>query len=335
MIKIIIDAMGGDNAPVEIVKGTVETLNQCNDFLVIFTGPEEVIKEELKKYTYPLDRVEIVNATEVISMEDHPVEAIKKKKDSSLVVGQLLLKEKKADAFVSCGSTGAVLACAQLRLGRIKGINRPALAPVLPNGQKGAMLIDCGANMDCKPINLAQFAVMGSIYMEKVLGVENPRVGLASVGTEDTKGNELSKAAFQLIKEQNLVNFIGNAEGRDLCDRVDVMVSDGFAGNLMLKAMEGFASFMMTTMKKSFKANFKRILGAMLLKPALKELKNAMDYNAYGGAPLLGVDGVVIKGHGSSKANTMHANISQAIKMVQADVVGIIKENVPKMTVNE
>ena len=334
-MKIIIDAMGGDNAPQEIIKGTVETLNERKDFSVIFTGPEETIKEELKKYNYPADRVEIVNATEVIGMDEHPVEAIRKKKDSSLVVGQLLLKEKKGDAFVSCGSTGAVLACAQLRLGRIKGINRPALAPVLPNGKKGAMLIDCGANVDCKPVNLAQFAVMGSIYMEKVCGVENPRVGLASVGTEDTKGNELSKAAFQLIKEQNLVNFIGNAEGRDLCDRVDVMVTDGFVGNLMLKSMEGFASFMIGTMKKSFKASPIRMLGALLLKPALKDLKNAMDYNAYGGAPLLGVDGVVIKGHGSSKANTMHANIAQAIKMVQADVVGIIKENIPAMTVNE
>ncbi|MBR6765099.1 MAG: phosphate acyltransferase PlsX [Clostridia bacterium] len=334
-MKLIIDAMGGDNAPCEIIKGTVEKLNIRDDFSVIFVGPEDTVKEELKKYTYPSERVEIVNATEVIGMEEHPVEAIKKKKDSSMVVGQLLLKEGKADAFVTCGSTGACLACAQLRLGRIKGINRPALAPVLPNGNKGVMLIDSGANMDCKPINLAQFAVMGSIYMSKVLGIEDPRVGLANVGTEDTKGNELAKASFQLIKEQNLVNFIGNAEGRDICDKVDVMVADGFSGNLVLKSMEGFASFMVGTMKKSFKASVIRILGAMLLKPAIKDLKKAMDHNAYGGAPLLGVDGVVIKGHGSSKANTMHATIDQAIKMVQADIVGIIKENIPKMTVNE
>ncbi len=332
---LIIDAMGGDNAPEEIIKGTIEKLNERKDFSVIFTGPEDKIKAELSKYAYDEAKVEIVNATEVISMDEHPVEAIRKKKDSSMVVGQLLLKEKKGDAFITCGSTGACLACAQLRLGRIKGINRPALAPVLPNGQKGAMLIDCGANMDCKPINLAQFAVMGSIYMEKVLGVEKPRVGLANVGTEDTKGNELTKSAFELIKEQNLVNFIGNAEGRDLVDKVDVMVADGFAGNLMLKSMEGFASFMIATMKKSFMASLRTKIGALLLKPALKDLKKAMDYNAYGGAPLLGVDGVVIKGHGSSKANTMHANIEQAIKMVQADIVGVIKENIPNMTVNE
>jgi len=334
-MKLIIDAMGGDNAPEEIIKGTIEKLNERKDFSVIFTGLEDKIKAELSKYAYDEAKVEIVNATEVISMDEHPVEAIRKKKDSSMVVGQLLLKEKKGDAFITCGSTGACLACAQLRLGRIKGINRPALAPVLPNGQKGAMLIDCGANMDCKPINLAQFAVMGSIYMEKVLGVEKPRVGLANVGIEDTKGNELTKAAFELIKEQNLVNFIGNAEGRDLVDKVDVMVADGFAGNLMLKSMEGFASFMIATMKKSFMASLRTKIGALLLKPALKDLKKAMDYNAYGGAPLLGVDGVVIKGHGSSKANTMHANIEQAIKMVQADIVGVIKENIPNMTVNE
>lgn len=334
-MKLIIDAMGGDNAPYEIIKGTIETLNERNDFSVVLCGQEDKIQEELSKYSFDKEKVEIVNATEVISMEEHPVEAIRKKKDSSMVVGQLLLKEKKGDAFITCGSTGACLACAQLRLGRIKGINRPALAPVLPNGKKGAMLIDCGANMDCKPVNLAQFAVMGSIYMEKVLGVENPRVGLANVGTEDTKGNELTKASFELIKEQNLVNFIGNAEGRDLVDKVDVMVADGFAGNLMLKGMEGFASFMIGTMKKSFMSSLRTKIGALLLKPALKDLKKAMDYNAYGGAPLLGVDGVVIKGHGSSKADTMHANIMQAIKMVQADVVGVIKENIPNMTVNE
>ena len=213
--------------------------------------------------------------------------------------------------------------------------NSVAKSVVIANALGIIVLIDSGANMDCKPINLAQFAVMGSIYMNKVLGIEDPRVGLANVGTEDTKGNELAKASFQLIKEMNLVNFIGNAGGRDLSDKVDVMVADGFSGNLMLKSMEGFASFMVGTMKKSFKASVIRILGAMLLKPAIKDLKKAMDHNAYGGAPLLGVDGVVIKGHGSSKANTMHATIDQAIKMVQADIVGIIKENIPKMTVNE
>ena len=268
-------------------------------------------------------------------MDEHPVEAIRKKKNSSMVVGQLLLKEKRGDAFITCGSTGACLACAQLRVGRIKGILRPALAPVLPNKNKGTLLIDCGANMDCKPINLAQFAVMGSIYMEKVVGVQNPRVGLASVGVEDGKGNELSKAAFALIKEQGIVNFIGNAEGRDIVDRVDVMVTDGFAGNLMLKSIEGLGEYIFDKMKAGFTSSLRCMLGAQLLKPALKELKKALDYNAYGGAPLLGIDGVVIKGHGSSKAKTMCATITQAITMVQTDIVGIIKENIPAMTVEE
>lgn len=328
-MKLIIDAMGGDNAPQEIVKGTVLALNERDDFSVIFTGIEEQIIAELAKYNYPKERVEIVNTTEVIGMEEHPVEAIRKKKDSSLVVGQLLLKEKKGDAFISCGSTGACLACGQLRLGRIKGISRPALAPVLPNKNKGVLLIDSGANMDCKPQNLAQFAMMGSIYMEKVIGIASPRVGLASVGTEDTKGNMQTKEAFELIKQMENINFIGNAEGRDIVDRVDVMVADGFVGNLILKSLEGFAGFIFDNLKESFASSLRNKIGAALLLPALKKLKKTLDYNAYGGAPLLGVDGVVVKGHGSTKAKAMVATINQAIKMVQTDVVGIIKQNIP------
>ncbi len=334
-MKLIIDAFGGDNAPSEIVKGTVQTLNTRKDFSVIFTGMEDKIKEELEKYSYPKDRVEIVNATEVITMEDHPVEAIRKKKDSSMVVGLILLKEKKGDAFITCGSTGACLAGATFRVGRIKGVLRPALAPVLPNKNNGVMLIDSGANMDCKPNVLAQFAVMGSIYMNKVLGIDNPKVGLANVGTEDTKGNEVSKEAFALIKEQNLVNFVGNAEGRDIIDRVDVMVADGFTGNLIVKSLEGFGAYIIDGMKTAFMSDFRSKIGALLLKPALKGFKKNLDYNAFGGAPLLGVEGVVIKGHGSSKAKTMPATIDQAIRMVQSDIVGIIKENIPQNSENE
>lgn len=328
-MKIIIDAMGGDNAPVEIVKGTILALKERDDFSVILTGNEDLVKAELAKYEYPADRVEIFNTTEVIGMEEHPVEAIRKKKDSSLVQGQLLLKEGKGDAFISCGSTGACLACGQLRLGRIKGISRPALAPMLPNKNKGVLLIDSGANMDCKPQNLAQFALMGSIYMEKVIGIESPRVGLASVGTEDTKGNMQTKEAFELIKQMDNINFIGNAEGRDIVDRVDVFVADGFVGNLILKSLEGFATFIFDSMKQSFASSLKNKIGAALLMPALRGLKKSLDYNAYGGAPLLGVDGVVIKGHGSTKAKAMVSAINQAIKMVQTDVVGIIKQNLP------
>jgi len=327
--------MGGDNAPLEIVKGVAELLQEREDFSVILTGPEAVVKEELAKYEIPSDRVEIVNAPEVIGMEEHPVEAIKKKKDSSLVVGLLLLKEKRGDAFVTSGSTGATLAGAQLRVGRIKGVLRPALAPVLPNKRNGLCLIDCGANMDCKPQNLAQFAVMGSIYMEKIRGVQTPVVGLANVGTEDTKGNEVTKEAFALIKEQNKVNFMGNAEGRDMIDRCDVMVTDGFVGNLMLKSMEGLASFIVDTMKEAFLANPKRKVGAFLLLPAMKTLKTTLDYSAYGGAPLLGIDGVVIKGHGSAKAKAVKIALNQAISMVQTDVVGIIRNSLADTLENE
>lgn len=334
-MKLIIDAMGGDNAPQAIVEGTVEMLNERTDFSVIFTGQEDKIREVLGKLTYPADRVEIVDAPEIITMDEHPVEAIRKKKNSSMVVGQLLLKDKKGDAFLTCGSTGACLACAQLRVGRIRGIQRPALPVILPNKNSGVLLIDSGANMDCKPSMLAQFAVMGSIYMEKVMGIEKPRVGLASVGTEDGKGNEVSKETLALIREQNLVNFVGNAEGRDIIERVDVMVADGFVGNLMLKGLEGFGEYMLDSLKEAFTQNLRCKIGALLLKPALKGLKKKLDYNAYGGAPLLGIDGVVIKGHGSAKAKTMHSLIEQAIHVVQADVVGIIRENIPAMTVQE
>ncbi len=334
-MKLIIDAFGGDNAPVEIIKGTVDSLNAHGDVSVIFTGDENSIKAELAKYTYPTDRVEIFHAPETVQMQDHPVEAVRKKKNSSLVAGLTLLKEKKGDAFISCGSTGAILAGATLLVGRIKGVQRPALAPVLPNKNNGVLLIDSGANMDCRPSVLAQFAVMGSIYMEKVIGIDSPKVGLANVGTEDTKGNEVTKEAYALIKEQNKVNFVGNAEGRDLIDRVDVMVADGFTGNLMLKSMEGFGSYIMEIMKTSFTATLRTKIGSLLLMPALKKLKKSLDYNAHGGAPFLGVDGIVIKGHGSNKAKGMTSTVEQAIKMVQADVVGVIKENIATLSDNE
>lgn len=334
-MKLIIDAYGGDNAPGEIVKGTVDSLNSSDGFSVILVGKKDGIQAELDKYEYPKDRVEIADAPDVILMEDHPVEAVRKKKESSMVVGLNLLKEKKGDAFISCGSTGACLAGATFIVGRIKGVLRPALAPVLPNKNNGVLLIDCGANMDCKPAALAQFAVMGSAYMEKVMGVENPRVGLANVGTEDTKGNEVTRETFALIRGQNAVNFTGNAEGRDLIDRVDVMVTDGFTGNLMLKSMEGFGSYVMEIMKSSFTETLRRKIGAALLMPALKKLKKSLDYNAYGGAPFLGVEGIVIKGHGSNKAKGVSATISQAVKMVQADIVSVIKENIAEKSVNE
>ena len=334
-MKLIIDAMGGDYAPIEIVKGSIEKLNITPNLSLIFTGQEAIIKQELSKYTYPLDRVEIVNATEIIEMNEPPVAAIKNKKNSSLVVALDLLKEGRGDAFITAGSTGATLAGALLRVGRIKGIKRPALAPIMPSKTKGVLLIDCGANMDCKPVNLAQFAIMGSIYMEKVLGIPSPRVGLASVGVEDEKGNELSRASFELIKEENAVNFIGNIEGRDVFDKVDVVVADGFAGNIMLKSIEGMAVFMFDILKTELTSSLRSKIGALLLKPSLRRMKKTLDYTSYGGAPLLGIDGIIIKAHGSTKARTVHFTIQQAMDMVNADLVNVIKSSIVSTEEND
>ena len=218
------------------------------------------------------------------------------------------------------------LSGALLRVGRIKGVLRPALAPILPNGGKGVMLIDCGANMDCKPANLEQFAVMGDIYMKSVLRLDNPRIGLANVGTEDEKGNALTHEAFPLLKARNDINFVGNLEGRDVFEKADVIVSDGFAGNLLLKSIEGTAAFLMGMIKREFSQGLRSKLGAGLLMPSLKRIKKTMDYTEYGGAPLLGIDGVIIKGHGSSNAKAVRAAVRQCARMVNADVVEIIKE---------
>lgn len=325
-MKLIVDAFGGDNAPEEIVAGVLEGMDEFNEMSVILTGDENILKDLLNGRRELMPRIDIVHAPEKISMDEPPVNAIKKKRNSSMVVGLELLKDKSGDGFLTCGSTGATLSGALLRVGRIKGVLRPALAPILPNGGKGVMLIDCGANMDCKPANLEQFAVMGDIYMKSVLRFDNPRIGLANVGTEDEKGNALTHEAFPLLKERGDINFVGNLEGRDVFDKADVIVSDGFAGNLLLKSIEGTASFLMGIIKKEFSSNLRSKMGAGLLMPSLKRIKKMMDYTEYGGAPLLGIDGVIIKGHGSSNAKAVHAAVRQCARMINADVVEIIKE---------
>ncbi|MBS6474570.1 MAG: phosphate acyltransferase PlsX [Clostridiales bacterium] len=326
-MKIIIDAFGGDHAPSEIIKGTVQALGEFPELHVILTGDEQKINAELQKETQaPMDRISVVHAPDVISMDEPPVNAIKRKKNSSLVVGLELLKAREGDAFITCGSTGATLSGALLRVGRIRGILRPALAPMLPNERgTGVLLIDCGANMDCKPANLEQFAMMGDAYMRCVAGVENPRIALANVGVEDEKGNELTHAAYPLIKAHEELNFVGNMEARDVFSASDVIVSDGFAGNLLLKSVEGTAGYLMGTLKKEFLSSLRGKLGAMMLKPALKRVKKSMDYTEYGGAPLLGIDGIVLKGHGSSNAKAMASTVRQAVRMIDADIVGVIK----------
>lgn len=325
-MRIIIDAFGGDNAPVEIIKGAAMALNEFDELEITLTGDSERINKELELYPDVKHRITVVHAPEIISMDEPPVNAVKKKRNSSLVEGLMLLKEGAGDAFITCGSTGATLSGALLRVGRIKGILRPALAPMLPNDNKGVMLIDCGANMDCKSANLVQFAMMGDIYMKKVIGLENPRIALANVGTEDEKGNELTHEVFPLLKENKSLNFVGNMEGRDVFTAADVIVADGFAGNLLLKSVEGTAGYMTTVMKQEFMSSLRCKIGAALLMPGLKRLKKRMDYTEYGGAPLLGIDGVVLKGHGSSNAKALCSTVRQAVKIINGNVVQTIKD---------
>lgn len=325
-MKIIIDAFGGDNAPSEIIKGAALALEEFPELEIILTGDEEKTAAEVEKYPQAKQRIRIVHAPELISMDEPPVTAVKRKRHSSLVEGLELLKAGEGDAFITCGSTGAALSGALLRVGRIKGILRPALAPMLPNNNKGVLLIDCGANMDCKSANLVQFAMMGDIYMRKVIGVERPRVALANVGTESEKGNELTHEVFPILAADKNLNFVGNMEGRDVFTAADVIVSDGFAGNLLLKSIEGTAGYMTSLMKREFSSSLRSKLGAALLMPALKRLKKSMDYTEYGGAPLLGIDGVVLKGHGSSNAKALASTVRQAVRMVDGRVVDTIKQ---------
>lgn len=324
-MKIIVDAFGGDNSPEEIVKGAVQSLEKESDFEVVLVGKEDVIKSELSKYTYDTSRIVIENATDVITNNESPTEAIRKKKDSSIVVSLNYLNQNEdAKAFVSAGSTGAVLTGAVLLLKRIRNINRPALCPILPtvNKDKQVALIDCGANTEPKALNLVQFGIMGSAFAKCVLNVENPKIGLLSNGTEDEKGSALNKETFPLLKEAN-INFVGNIEARDiLSGDVDVVVADGFSGNIALKACEGTALTMFSLIKSGIMAGGLRAkLGYLLLKPVFKGIKHTMDYNDNGGAVLLGLQKVVVKSHGSSKAKAICNSILQAKNLVDSGVV--------------
>ncbi len=326
-MKIIVDGMGGDNAPVEIVKGAIDALNEYNIDLII-VGKEDLIEEELKKYQYPSDKVEILHADDVITNEDDPALAIRRKKGSSMVVGMKALAEEKGDVFVSAGSTGALLAGGLFIVKRIKGIDRAALSSVYPTSKELSLLVDAGANTNSKAEYLQQFAIMGSIYMEKVMGRTNPKVGLANIGTEEGKGNELTKEAYDLLKNSN-INFIGNIEGRTIpLGEADVIVADGFVGNMILKVTEGVAISLFSELKKVFHENAKTKIGASLLKPGLKELKKKTDYTEYGGAPLLGTRKPIIKAHGSSNAYAFKNAINQAISFVNNDVIRTIEDNI-------
>lgn len=334
-MKIAVDAFGGDNAPGAIIEGCVMALNKAPDISLMITGDQDKIQEELSKHSYDASRLQIVHTTQVITCEEQPTVAIKRKKDSSLVRALELVAQKEAECFVSAGSSGAVLAGATLIVRRIKGVKRPALAPILPTRDGCILLIDCGANTDCKPQYLQQFAIMGSAYMEGVMGVSSPRIGLLNNGAEAEKGNELTKATYPLL-EQTPVNFIGNCEAREIVSGdYDVLVCDGFAGNVVLKFMEGLAGTLMGMLKDELMADTRSKLGAALAKPAFRRFKKKMDYTEYGGAPLLGIDGGIIKAHGSSNAKAFCAALLQGREMIRNDVVGTIRAAAAAMTQTE
>ena len=320
-VHVAVDAMGGDNAPAEIVKGTVEALSSCPNLKVTLTGKGEMIRAELSKLNYPADRLEILECSEVIEMAEPPVDAIRTKKDSSIVKGLRLVKDGTCDAFVTAGSTGAALAGGQLLVGRIKGIERPPLAPLLPTAKGPVLLVDCGANMDPRPSMLVQFAQMGSIYMRCMTGVEKPRVGLVNVGTEEEKGNQLAKEAHQLLKNCPDICFVGNIEAREIPEGVvDVAVTDAFTGNAILKMYEGVAKVILHELKDALMSTLVSKIGALMIKPALKGMIKTFDATEYGGAPMLGLKGLVVKTHGNSKASEIRNALIQCFTFKEKEV---------------
>jgi glycerol-3-phosphate acyltransferase PlsX len=327
--KVAVDAMGGDNAPKEVIKGAVEAINENDRIKVYLVGKQDVIEQELAGYTYNKEQIEIVNATEVIEMAEPPVMAIRKKKDSSIVVALNLVKSGVCDAFVSAGSSGAVLAGGQLIVGRIKGIERPPLAPLIPTENGVSLLIDCGANVDARPSHLVQFAKMGSVYMESVVGVKNPRVAILNIGAEEEKGNALVKETFPLLKNCPEINFIGSIEARDIpAGYADVIVCEAFAGNIVLKMYEGVGAVLLKKVKEGMMSSLRGKIGGLLVKPALKKTLKGFTTEEYGGAPLLGLNGLVVKTHGSSKSIEIQHSILQCQTFKEQKINEKIKEKV-------
>ncbi len=327
--KVALDAMGGDNAPAEIVKGAVDAISGRDDIKIFLVGQEDVVAKELSQYSFPKERIEVVDAPEVIEMAEPPVEAIRKKKQSSIVVGMNMVKNRDADAFVSAGSSGAILVGGQVIVGRIKGIQRPPLAPLIPTEKGVSLLIDCGANVDARADHLVQFAKMGSIYMEHVLGVKNPRVAIVNIGAEDEKGNALVKETLPMLRECTGINFVGSIEARDIPKgEVDVIVCEAFVGNVILKLYEGLSSTLVGVIKKGLMSTLKSKIGAALALPALKKTLKAFDASEYGGAPLLGLNGLVVKTHGSSKAKEITNAIYQCVAFKENAINDKIKENI-------
>ena len=327
LVNIAVDAMGGDNAPAEIVKGAVESLDKAKNLKVTLVGREDDVRAELSKYTYDPNRIDVIHASEVIEMAEPPVMAVRNKRDSSLVKCMYLVKEGKCDALVTAGSTGAFLVGGQIIVGRIKGVERPPLAPFIPTVNGRCLLLDCGANVDARPSQLVQFAKIGSAYVKKVCGIDNPRVGIVNIGAEEEKGNALVKETFPLLKATPEINFIGSVEARDIpYGGADVVVCEAFVGNVILKMYEGVGTALLKSMKEAFMSTTRSKIGAALAKPALKKTLKAYDVNQYGGAPLLGCNGLLVKTHGSSKAISITNSILQCKTFADNNINDDIKE---------
>lgn len=328
-VSVALDAMGGDNAPGQIVKGAVDAVNIDNEIFVYLVGRQELINEELSKYTYNKEQIEVVDARDVIETGEAPVMAVRRKKDSSLVKALTMVKEKKADAFVSAGSSGAILVGGQVIVGRLKGVERPPMAPLIPTAKGVSLIVDSGANVDSRATFLVQWAKMGSIYMENVLGIKNPKVAIVNVGVEEEKGNQLVKEAYPMLKECKDINFVGSIEARDIPNgNADVIVCDAFVGNVILKLYEGLGKTLIGKVKGAMMSSLKTKIGALLIKGALKDTMKSFDATEYGGAPLIGLNGLVVKTHGNAKAKEIKNSLIQCKKFKESNISEKIMESI-------
>ncbi len=328
-MKIVLDAMGGDNAPLETVKGAVMALEELDGLKIILVGKENLIKEELKKYKYDQDKIEIENAEETIDMDEKmsPALAVRKKKNSSMNIALQLVKDKKAMACISAGNTGALMSASLLKLGRIKGVLRPAITTVFPNKKGNMVVLDVGANADCKAEYLEQFAIMGAFYAQNILKKENPKIGLLNIGEEAGKGNEMINSSYELLEKNKTINFVGNIEPNDIFEgNVDVIVTDGFTGNIVLKTGEGLVKYIFDTLKSSINQGIVSKIGALMLKPVFKKLKKQIDASEYGGALFLGLEGISLKSHGGSDAKAIKNGIKTAYKFAESEFVENLKK---------
>ena len=339
-MRIVVDAMGGDFAPKVNVDGSIDALREFPEVEITLVGPQELVEKTIGEYADQQalsgvrGRLSVVDAPEVITTEEHPVMALRRKKNSTFCIGMDIVRRKEAQAFVSAGSTGALMAGAMFKIGRIKGVVRPALATLLPVPNRPMLMVDAGANVDCKPDWIVQFAMMGSVYMQKVMGIETPDVGLLNIGVEDAKGHEQTQAACALMRREQPFHFIGSVEARDaLAGTCDVLATDGFAGNVLLKNTEGVISLLFRLLKGGLMSSTKGKVAALLAKDTFRELKHSFDSTEIGGAPLLGVEGAVIKAHGNSNARAIFCAIRQAKKVVDSGVVDLIREGVGKLSV--